>query len=122
MISRQLLIDSLNEVKQQALSNSIYEPDCGICLNWSVTAKSSFTYDLVEMYSVEMYSVEWEHSSLNPSFPVPHNRGYRLWEGVNLEMRLSLIDYLLDKLEVLTQEEINDIYDDEYGDAHNEKD
>ena len=117
MISRQLLIDSLNEVKQQALSNSIHEPDCGICLNWAVTAKCSITYDLVERYSVE-----WEHSSLNKSFPVPHNSGYRLWEGVNLEMRLSLIDYLLDKLEVLTQEEINGIYDDEYGDAHNEKD
>ena len=105
MISRQLLIDSLNEVKQQALSNSIYEPDCGICLNWAVTAKCSITYDLVEMYSVE-----WEHSSLNQSFPVPHNSGYRLWEGVNLEMRLSLIDHILKRLEESSQEDIDLLY------------
>ena len=105
MISRQLLIDSLNEVKQQALSNSIYEPDCGICLNWAVTAKCSITYDLVERYSVE-----WEHSSLNQSFPVPHNSGYRLWEGVNLEMRLSLIDHILKRLEESSQEDIDLLY------------
>ena len=105
MISKQRLIDSLNEVKQQALSNSIYEPDCGICLNWAVTAKCSITYDLVEMYSVE-----WEHSSLNQSFPVPHNSGYRLWEGVNLEMRLSLIDHILKRLEESSQEDIDLLY------------
>ena len=105
MISRQLLIDSLNEVKQQALSNSIYEPDCGICLNWAVTAKCSITYDLVERYSVE-----WEHSSLNQSFPVPHSSGYRLWERVNLEMRLSKIDYILKRLEESSQEYIDLLY------------
>ena len=95
----------MNEVKQQALSNSIYEPDCSICLNWAVTAKCSITYDLVEMYSVE-----WEHSSLNQSFPVPHNSGYRLWEGVNLEMRLSLIDHILKRLEESSQEDIDLLY------------
>ena len=105
MISKQRLIDSLNEVKQQALSNSIYEPDCGICLNWAVTAKCSITYDLVEMYSVE-----WGHSSLNQSFPVPHNRGYRLWEGVNLEMRISLINYILVRLEDASQGYLDELY------------
>ena len=105
MISKQLLIDSLNEVKQQALSNSIYEPNCIICLNWAVTAKCSIAYDLVERYSVE-----WEHSSLNQSFPVPHNRGYRLWEGVNLEMRISLIDYILVRLEDASQEYLDELY------------
>lgn len=105
MISRQLLIDSLNEVKQQALSNSIYEPDCGICMNWAVTAKCVITYDLVERYSVE-----WEHFSLNQSFPVPHNSGYRLWEGVNLEMRLSLIDHILKRLEESSQEYLDELY------------
>ena len=105
MISKQRLIDSLNEVKQQALSNSIYEPNCSICLNWAVTAKCSITYDLVERYSVE-----WEHSSLNQYYHVPHNRSYRLWEGVNLEMRISLIDYILVRLEDASQEYLDELY------------
>ena len=34
MISKQRLIRTLNEVRQQAVLGILIEPDCGICKNW----------------------------------------------------------------------------------------
>lgn len=104
MISRQLLIDSLNEVKQQALSNKIYEPDFGICNNWSEIVDDNITYTLVGKLSKG-----WKHHTGWCDYLVPDDEDYGLWEGVNLEMRLSLIDYLLNELENLTQEQMNEL-------------
>ena len=105
MISRQLLIDSLNEVKQQALSNSIYEPDCGICNNWKEVLNDMFSYKLIEELSIG-----WEYRTTSYSYPVPDDEDYGLWEGVNLEMRIALIDHILKRLEEYSQEYIDLLY------------
>lgn len=105
MISKQQLIDSLNEVRQQALYGILEYLDCGICLNWCKILNNSFSYDIVEEFSVG-----WEHRTNSSSFPVPHDGSFGLWEGVNLEMRLSLIDHIIKRLEESSQDYIDGWY------------
>ena len=105
MISKQQLIGSLNEVRQQALSGILEYLDCGICLNWCKILNNSFSYDIVEELSVG-----WEHRTTSSSFPVPDDESFGLWEDVNLEMRLSLMDYILKCLEEYSQEDIDGLY------------
>lgn len=95
MISKQQrLIDTLNEVKQQAISGVLSYPEYGICKNWKELTGRFICYDLVEKFSVD-----WEHYNGHTDYPVPDNENFGLWEGVNLEMRLSLIDHILKQLE-----------------------
>lgn len=105
MISKQRLIDTLNEVRQQAVLGILIEPDCGICRNWCGLLRDSVSYDLVEELSVG-----WEHRTTSYSYPVPHDGSFGLWEGVNLEMRLSLIDHILIRLEYASQEYLDELY------------
>lgn len=105
MISKQRLIDSLNEVRKQAILGILEYLDSGICLNWCKILNNSFSYEIVEEFSVG-----WEHRTNSSSFPVPHEGSFGLWEGVNLEMRLSLIDHILKCLEEYSQEDIDGWY------------
>ena len=105
MISKRLLIDSLNEVKQRAILGIILEPEYGICKNWCEMLDDAFSYTLVENLSFSWkYRTEWDE------YPVPDDERYGLWEGVNLEMRLSLIDHVLKCLEEYSQEDIDGWY------------
>lgn len=105
MISKQQLIDSLNEVRQQALSGTLEYLDSGICLNWCKILNNSFSYDIVEQFSVG-----WAHRTTSSSFPVPDDGRFGRWVGINLEMRLSLIDHILKRLEASSQEDIDGWY------------
>lgn len=102
MISKQRLIDTLLVLKQQAESGSILEPDYGICKNWYEMLNDVFSYKLVKELSIG-----WEYRTSSYSYPVPDDEDYGLWERVNLEMRLSLIDHIIKRLEESSQEYID---------------
>ena len=105
MISKQRLIDTLNYVRQQAILGLIMRPDYGICKNWFKMLDDSFSYTLVGNLSFSWeYRTEWDE------YPVPDDERYGLWEGVNLEMRLSLIDHILVRLEYVSQEYLDELY------------
>lgn len=105
MISKQRLIDSLNEVRKQAVLGIIIQPYVGICMNWCRMLEDDFSYDLVVNFSID-----WEHRTNCYSCPVPDDESLGLWEGVNLEMRLSFIDHILKRLEESSQEDIDGWY------------
>ena len=99
------MIDTLNEVRQQAVLGILIEPDYGICKNWYEMLDDVFCYDLVSEFSRS-----WEHRTTCYSYPVPDDETLGLWEGVNLEMRLSLIDHILVRLEYASQEYLDELY------------
>lgn len=105
MISKQRLIDTLNEVRQQVILGTLIEPDYGICKNWYEVLCDSVSYTLV----MEL-SEDWEHRTIWYSYPVPDDESLGLWEGINLEMRLSLIDHILVRLEEVSQEYPDELY------------
>lgn len=105
MISKQRLIDTLNYVRQQAILGLIMRPDYGICRNWCEMLDDAFSYDLVDEFSTS-----WEHRTTSYCYPVPDDESLGLWEGVNLEMRLSLIDHILVRLEYVSQEYLDELY------------
>lgn len=68
----------------------------GICFNGR--------YLTVDRQDINFYgfitenSKGWKHCSGCENYPVVDNCDYGKWEGPNLEMRLSLIDYLINSL------------------------
>ena len=104
MFSKQELNDSLEEVNQQAISGNLIESECGVCFNWSNILDNDVTYKLVSTFSID-----WEHSTLDSKYPVPEDESLELWEGVNLEMRLSLIDHILKRLEESEQDYLDEL-------------
>lgn len=105
MISKQRLIDSLNEVRKQAILGILYYPEYGICKNWKRLMEDDVSYFLVRHLAQD-----WEYHNGFTEYPVPDNEDFGLWEGVNLEMRLSLIDHILKCLEEYCQEDIDGLY------------
>ncbi len=106
MIMKQRLIDSLLELKTQALNREIKSKYTGICFNWKEILSYSGVYDIVENFQQD-----WLYRSGDPQFPVLHSVGFGLWEGKNLEMRLSLIDHILKRLDEVDQDYIDDLID-----------
>ena len=105
MISKQRLIYTLNEVRHQAILGIICEPDYGICKNWCEILDDSIVYILVMKLSKD-----WEYFTGYYDYPVPDDESFDLWEGINLEMRLSLIDHILKRLEESSQEYLDGLY------------
>ena len=109
MYTKRELINSLNVVKQDALSGNIKETTAGICLNWTdELGCDSFGYVLVEQLAPS-----WEHYSGEMDLPIVgcYARD-KLWEGEQLELRLSLIDHILKQLEEASQEWLDKLYSD----------
>lgn len=51
---------------------------------------------------VSNLSVGWEHRSGDYAHPVPHNAGDK-WEGKNLELRIDLMKYIVNKIDVILE-------------------
>lgn len=47
---------------------------------------------------VRVWSRGWEHHSGKQSYPVPYNMRFYIWEGPNLEMRMKLMQYIIDQI------------------------
>lgn len=91
------ILDALLDIKEQAIRGCVYDPHYGICYNLaSITGDVDTSYDFV-VYNCR----DWEHFSGNAAFPVKYNHKDGLWEGEQLELRLSLIDHLIAKAKLL---------------------
>ena len=106
-ISKEDLISSLRVVKDKALSYSLGDYVCkGVCGNWQVELGSYFTYDLVKELSKD-----WFHYSGDPDLPIGDDYfKSNLWSGKSLELRIDLIDHILPKLNGMSQEDIDVLY------------
>lgn len=104
-ISRDVLIQSLLRVKEKALNGDYTtEPKYGICSMWMDEVGCNTTYDFVDVLSKG-----WEYYSGRRSYPVPQEPHEHCWEGEQLILRLSLIDHLLEQLEVISSDTFNKI-------------
>tara|TARA_R110000851_G_scaffold34889_1_gene92337 strand:- start:5906 stop:6199 length:294 start_codon:yes stop_codon:yes gene_type:complete len=75
--------------------------DFGICFNLTCKTGEFRTQRTgIDGYLlVAKHAASWEHYSGNPYFPVALDRLKPLWEGEGLELRHSLIDHIIAKLE-----------------------
>lgn len=89
------VLDALLVLKEQAVNGCVYKPCYGICYNLSkITGEFDVSYDFI----VDNCS-DWEFFS-GCSY-VPIDGCGCLWEGKQLELRLSLIDHLITKAKIL---------------------
>lgn len=104
---RDLLVMALRTVRKRAVESTLHSTQCGICYNWAEELMYFTTADEITQSRacwltygmVETVSHEWEHYSGTPCAPIPELDKLPTWAGANLIMRLSLIDFLLDRLE-----------------------
>ena len=87
------ILDALLVLKEQALTNNVFYAAMGICTNLAgLTEDSDSSYDFVRDNCED-----WEHFSCDTSYPIEGYDDGHLWEGEQLELRLSLIDHLIAK-------------------------
>ena len=104
MIKR-ILIDSLLELKSSINRyDGIFNDFYGICYNWKVNLDDEIAYTLINVLSLD-----WTHHTGDKYYPVPDDDTIGLWEGKNLEMRLSLIDHILKRLDEVDQDYVDDL-------------
>ena len=90
-------LDELARVRAallRLLSGDIMRPDLGVCGNLHCMLER----DPGGYSFVQVAAVGWPHATYGDDYYgyfVPHVDSYGLWEGVNLEMRKDLIQYLL---------------------------
>jgi hypothetical protein len=95
----------LIELKGLALAGKVPCEKVGICCNVSDIYEDSPLlqgHDPTVLYDmVEKFAKGWPHHSGNHMYPIPgsgvHCSTPEMWKGKNLELRLSLIDYLIEK-------------------------
>lgn len=91
------ILDALLVLKEQAINGCVGKPDFGICYNLAViTEESGLSYDFVRNNCYD-----WEFFSGLFEYPVELSNDCDLWEGEQLELRLSLIDHLITKAQEL---------------------
>lgn len=116
MYKKQELIDNLNVVKQEAVNGGITWKHHGICSNWS----EKLNDDSIAYVLVNNISPTWKEYSGEVGRPI---KGYflskNLWEGEQLELRLSLIDHILKFLEVVDQQWLDKLYSERFDDLVN---
>lgn len=104
---RDLMVMALRTVRNRALECNLHSSQCGICYNWAEELMRFTTADEMTQNRacwltygmVETVSPDWEHYDGVACAPVPELTNLPTWKGANLTMRLSLIDFLLDRLE-----------------------
>lgn len=90
--------EALSILKEDVISGNMKKGHCGTCLLLSLlTEYNAFRF-------VKENCREWEYFSGDYNYPVSgeevfdyHTDNGSLWEGEQLELRLSLIDHLLTK-------------------------
>lgn len=91
------LIESLNLLKSES---GVEHPSVGICGNLDDDINGENVPLVLNCYSfVTGWSEGWKHHTGGLAYMVPDNSEYGNWQGPNLEMRISLIDYLIDRVE-----------------------
>lgn len=87
------ILDALLLLKEQATNGSVYVTSAGICYNLlEITDDYDLSYDFVEDNCSD-----WEFFSGCTLVPIVGYDEDHLWEGEQLELRLSLLDHLITK-------------------------
>lgn len=91
------LLDALLVLREQAVAGDIDSPEYGICFNlYELTGEGSLSYDFVGDNCED-----WEHFSGEIDYPIKDYCAGNLWEGEQLELRLSLLNHLITKAKSL---------------------
>ena len=95
------IVDELKRIRTGAIGGVGITTFTGICGNVGFQV-----FDIWDDHKDEFF-MSWEHYSGNISFPIPvtdedeyedaedQYYGYEIWEGKQLEMRISLLDHLI---------------------------
>lgn len=87
------ILDALLVLKKQAVNGSVRKPVFGICYNLSeLMGGCDSSYDFVAVSCSD-----WEFFSGCYLNPIDGYVDKPLWEGEQLELRLSLLDHLINK-------------------------
>lgn len=88
------ILDALLVLKEQAVTGGVDKPSYGICYNlFNLTDSINLSLDFVADNCED-----WEHFSGDVDYPIEgYNDDCDLWEGEQLELRLSLLDHLITK-------------------------
>lgn len=101
---------ALIQLRSDALGHGVARPHVGVCGNLKnvLSMMEGLCVGYLDAYQwVPEHSTEWEHAEWCDSYPdeppslmayfVPHTPGFGMWEGPNLELRIDLIDYLIEQ-------------------------
>jgi hypothetical protein len=114
------------EILEGALEKLMYEVDrlsrgldyyvdtnYGICYNFARVIREccdDFSMGNVKVYDVvEHISHGWEKHSGYRASPIEPQEDVALWEGEQLELRIELMQYILNKLKSMSVDELNDL-------------
>ena len=102
------ILQALRELQERALRGDVPRPSCGVCGNLdSLVRYPTDAYEFVREYADDWaHAMHWGDDegvgslagTLKDYF-VPHTSGYSFWEGPNLDLRLDLIEFLIEKCE-----------------------
>lgn len=103
----QMALESLRSLLDMVLSNSTegLNPGCGICYNWMVRIQAqypnafgaaSLAHNLTSLLAASWPKSQWP--GMDVSWPVPADPMYRMWEGPNKALRISLMRYMIKRL------------------------
>lgn len=114
------------EILESALEKLMYEVDrlsrgldyyldtnYGICYNFARVTREccgDFSMGDLKAYDVvEHISHGWEKHSGVSLYPIKPKKAVDLWKGKQLELRIELMQYILNKLKSMSLDEINDL-------------
>ena len=99
------LKEALHTLRVHASHSGVPRPAVGICGNVSYYLQTEHNFDYWKAdncYTVLCRLFEgWPKHSGDRSWPISENYIWRRWERDNLEQRLALIDYTINRLETL---------------------
>ena len=114
------------EILESALEKLIYEVDrlsrgldyyldtnYGICYNFARVIREccdDFSMGGLKAYDVvEHISHGWEKHSGDSCYPIEPKDDEELWEGEQLELRIELMQYILNKLKSMSLDDLNEV-------------
>ena len=91
------VLTGLNMLKDLAIGHpKKLKQGYGICHNLNLICsdgKLSYEYGLVSYFSKG-----WEHHSGDERYPIQEDEAYGKWQGENLILRISLLNYLIERV------------------------
>lgn len=104
------ILRALRVLQEAAIRGEVPRPSCGVCGNLdSLVCYPTDAYEFVREYAYDwthaMYwgdddGVGYLAGTLKDYF-VPDGEGVGRWEGANLDLRLELIEFLIEKCEAV---------------------
>ena len=106
------ILKELKNLRMLALEDKIEDPFGGICYNLNITLEySNKWFYLNKMQLIIDLADGWPHHSGMLAYPIEgdavvHNYVKNKWEGVHLEKRLDLLEYMITKVSLKKENEL----------------